>query len=224
MSVLWVSPAITHELAAAVRLVDGFTGTPLRERYDVRISGQEWWVPLYREEDATYRFLLSNRPLPALGSVSLVVTSPDPGAAHADLGGLTLTIPGPAPPVPLTVGHFLVEHPLWPTRSFRPPPGETFIKGRCVRAGQPVAGQLVQIAEGAAPLPATPAARTDADGEFAYRLPDLRVDATTPGTVVDTADLHVAVADGGVAQVLTAPALPIVVPIGRTTAMTLVLA
>lgn len=226
MSAPTVSPRVTHALAAVVRLVDGFTGVPVRERYDVRLTGHEWWTPLFRETDATYRFLVANQPVPALGIVAVTVTPIDPVASHRDIGGLSVTIPpaGPAP-VPLDVAHYLVEHAVWPTAAFRPPPGETFVAGRVERAGQPVADQRVRVAAGAPPAITEPAAPTDDAGQFTYRLPGLRVQAATVATVVDTADLFVTVTDNaGAAQALAGPALPITVPIGRPAVVTLVLA
>jgi hypothetical protein len=220
-------PALAHTLAVAIQLVDGFTGVPIRERYDVRLTGMEWWTPYFAETDATYRFFVTNRALPAPvpATVPVTIAPIDPAATHDDHGGLVATIPpaGPAP-VPLTVARFLVVHPMWPNRGFRPPPGETFVRGTVRRAGIPVPGQLVRLAT-IAPTPAVPAARTDNDGAFAYRLPGLRVQAATPAAVVTTAQLQASVTDGaGIAQTITAPPSPATVPIGRTTVLTLDLA
>ena len=219
------SPQVVHRLAAVVRLVDAFTGLPVRAPFDVRLAGQEWWRPLYRDTDATYRFLVSNRAVPSLGTVAVRLTPLDPAATHRDIGGLSVTIPpaGPAP-VPLTPARFLHEHPVWPTRTFAPPPGETVVLGRVRRAGAPVADQRVRLATGGAPGAGAPAAPTDADGAFVYRLPALKVQATAAG-VVTTAGLFAAVRDAaGTPQALSAPAMPVTVPLGRATALTLDLA
>ena len=175
----------------------------------------------------SYRFFVTNRALPAPvpATVPVEISPIDRAATHDDHGGLVVTIPpAGAAPVPLTVGRFLVVHPVWPNRAFRPPPGETFVRGTVRRLGAPVAGQLVRLAT-IAPTPAIPAARTDTDGAFAYRLPGLRVQAATPAAVVTTAQLQASVTDGGgIAQTITAPPVPLTVPIGRTTVLTLDLA
>lgn len=220
---LWLTPAVVHRLAVVVRLVDAFTGAVVRERFDVRLVGHEWWTPIFRATDATYRFKVTNAPVPALGATPVRVTPLAVPTTYRDLGGLSVTIPRPGPPpVPLVAGYYLVDHELWPTWAFRPPPGETFVAGRVVRAGRPVADQRVRAATSAAALPAAPAAPTDADGQFVYRLPGLRVSAATPGTVVDSAGLFFAVSDsGGAAQALAAPALPVTVRLGRPFPVTL---
>jgi hypothetical protein len=224
MSCVFDRPAVTLQLATAIRLVDAFTGVALRERYDVRLAGREDWLPVFRVSDATYRFVVSNEPVPALGAVTVTITAPA-GATHRDADGLSVTIPpAAAPPVPLTVGYFIGEHALWPARTFRPPPGETFVRGRVLRAGAPLPDHRVRIAAGGPPASTVPAAPTDADGEFSYRLPGLRILAQ-PSGVTDTADLHAEVQDpAGTVQAIAAPTLPITVPIGRTTALTLDLA
>jgi hypothetical protein len=226
MTATFDHPRIEHRLAAVIRLVDAFTGMPIEQRYDVRLAGQEWWTPRFAEVDSTYRFQRTNRPLPALGTIGVTVSPAVDAPTHRDLGGLTVTIPpaGPAP-VPVTILHYLVEHPLWPIRSFRPPPGETFVRGRVIRANVGVPDQRVRIAAGAAPTLTDPAAPTDADGEFSYRLPQLRIQAATTTTVVAVAPLFVAVTDaGGAPQTIATPTLPITVPLGRSTAVTLNLA
>lgn len=224
MSCVFDRPAVTLRLATVIRLVDAFTGVALRERFDVRLGGREDWLPVFRLSDATYRFVVSNEPVPALGPVNVTITAPV-GATHRDADSLSVTIPpAGAPPVPLTIAYFLNEHGLWPARTFRPPPGETFVRGRVLRAGAPLPDHRVRIAAGGAPPSTAPAAPTDADGEFAYRLPGLTIVAL-PGAVTDTADLHVEVRDpAGTVQALAAPTLPITVPIGRTAALTLDLA
>lgn len=227
MTCVYDRPALRHTLAAVIRLVDGFTGVPIRERYDVRLTGMGWWTPYFAETDASYRFFVTNRALPAPvpATVPVTIAPIDRAATYDDQGGLVATIPPAGPtPVPLTVARFLLVHPMWPNRTFRPPPGETFVRGTVRRSGAPVAGQLVRLAT-IAPTPAMPAAPTDNDGAFAYRLPGLRVQAANPAAVVTTAQLQASVTDGaGVAQTITAPPLPLSVPLGRTTVLTLDLA
>jgi hypothetical protein len=224
MTCVYDHPAVTFALATVIRLVDAFTGVPLRERYDVRLAGREDWAPVFRESDATYRFVVSNAPIPSL--VTDVVITGNDATRHRDADGLTVTIPPPGPaPVPLTVGHYLTEHPLWPSRTFRPPPGETFVRGLVLRAGAPQPDHRVRIAAGAAPAATAPAAPTDADGQFGYRLPSLTVAAPSGGGATTTADLFAEVRDPADAvQSVTGPALPLTVPLGRTTALTLDLA
>lgn len=225
-SQVMLAPSLRHRLALVVRLVDGFTGEPVREPFDVRLAGHEWWTPRFATDDATYRFQISNQPVPALGQVDLVVTSLLAAPTYRDVGGPQVAIPRPGPvPVPLVASYYRVDRPLWPTWAFRPFPGETFVVGHALRAGQPVPDLRVRVATTNAALAAAPAAPTDADGQFVYRLPGLRASAATPATIRATADLLVAVDDAaGAAQALAGPALPVTVPLGRTASLTLDLA
>ena len=219
MSDLFVEPAVVHRLAVALRFVDRFTATPVSERQEVHLVGHEWWRPVFREEDSSYRFVVTNREVPALGAVDVAVASARPDAVYRNRVAFQVTIPPPGPvPVPLTTAHYLVERPLWPTRTLPIPPRETALVGRLLRAGQPLADHRVLFEATGPPGPATPEAWTDEHGEFLFRLPDLRVRVNP---IVTTANLQAEVTDGGGApQVITAPVLPLNVPIGQVTQVT----
>ena len=216
MTDLWVEPRITHRLAIALRFVDLFTRRPVSDRLRVRLRGWEPWEPVYGVGDHTYRFTSSNEPVPAIGLVDVIVESTEHAARYVNAVPLQVDVPRPLPvPSPITVGHFLVEHPLEPTRAFRTPPGETAVRGVLRQGGVPQSGFAVAIAVGAAPGPATPAVHTDVDGEFLYRLPAATATVVAPN-ITSTVDLFVAVSDAaGVAQPVLAPPLPHTIDIGR---------
>jgi hypothetical protein len=183
-----------RDLAVVVRFVDGFTGQPVRDRFQVSIpkfavNSAGWWS----ESDATYRFSLPNLELkdgvPEMpsGTFSLTVMSSDgvnlysdppqapPKSSYAALMQLQVTIPPVAahqPPVLAT--DYLVELPLWPTASFRVPAGETAVLGWIVSAGRTSVAalklKLLQLNTGAS---GEPWVSTDAAGQFLYRLPNL---------------------------------------------------
>lgn len=225
MTDLWVTPQITHRLAVALRFVDIFTGRAVDDELRVRIDGHDDWAPVYGASDSTYRFTRSVEPLPNLGLVGVTVESIETPARYANRTALQITVPSAGPvPSPMTFAHHLVEHPLEPTTAFRPPNGETSLRGVVLRAGTPQPDFQLAIGVGAPPVPATAVAHTDANGEFVYRLPAAA--AVVAGLVVSTtAALHIIVSDaGGAVQAVTSPPLPLIVPLGRTTSLSITVA
>ena len=78
---------------------------------------------------------------------------------------------------PPTRADFLLSQPLWPTVAFRPPPGETVVRGRLASASaQPVDKIKVEMWTGgvAVPPPGTPYTVTNANGDFLFRFPLLK--------------------------------------------------
>lgn len=216
MSALWVSPTVSHRLGVAIRFVDRFTGVVVSEPQRVRLDGHPDWWPVHVRADGTYRFLISpNRPPPP-GPVPVLVDSMAATPTYANLRDLAVDVPPPgAPPVPVTRAHYLTEHPLYPTRALRPPPGETAVRVVVARGGTPLPGHQVRVGLGAAPAVGTPEAITDADGEALIRLPAVTFSAV-PGAIVDTVDLHPAIRDPADNPLpVAAPAIPVVAEIGH---------
>ena len=184
------TPMLTHYLAVVVRFVDPFTTRPVPIRFSVSIPALNWsgfWWGL----DSTYRFLKSN--VPVIGGVPKLPTGtftlkvdlpgrenapPDPPTAlprgpYAAFEPRQVTLPPSAQhPPPVLVSDYLVDLTLWPTVSFTVPAGETAAVGQIVSSSaQSVAGLKVIVFQGAAPAAGTPYTRTDAAGQFLYRLP-----------------------------------------------------
>jgi hypothetical protein len=99
--------------------------------------------------------------------------------------------------------------PLWPTRSLTVPPGETAIVGRLMDAGgAPLVDHRVAIAASVPGLATAPVTRSDAAGEFLYRLPGLR---RAPSVL--SLDVAFAVtAPGGASVPVQSPSHPPAVP------------
>jgi hypothetical protein len=195
----WVALSTTRQLAVAVQFIDGFTGQPIFNKYSVSIekfpgvapklmqSLADAWAGAWSGSDATYRFSLTNLPLPAQlpgGTFNLVVTNPggapvyanplpaSPSGPYAVSAPLKVTIPPVAPHAPpVLASDYLVALPLWPTAAFRVPNGETALSGSVVSkaSGTPQVGYGVAFAAAGA----APQAVTDGSGQFLYRLTNL---------------------------------------------------
>ena len=204
-SALVARPFIRHQLGAALRFVDAFTGKPVDGRLDVRANVLPLplpppparvpnlpWVAVHRSSDATYRFIASDGVTLPIGPLEVLVDDPD--RAYVNFEPFTVTLPRPIvahPPTP-DRSDFLVDRRLWPTRKAALAPGETAIVGRIVSTGglTPIAG--LQIRLGVAPLPADPYTYTNDAGECLFRLPGLK--GKVVGTVVtSTAPLDVGI-------------------------------
>jgi hypothetical protein len=207
-------PGLVHRLGVAVRFLDAFDGTRVGVPLLVSIPAQRW-TALPVPADATYRFALTNRALPA-GLFDVAVEVPGGEYAYAEPFKVQLPPPGLPHPPPLTAGDFLVERPLWPTPRFRPPPGETAVLGRVESAGgaTSVEGLKVILFVWPGPAPAGPYAYTNDRGDLLFRLPGLKGSASG-GTVTATADLGAAVRGAGNAVVPVTPAGSFTVPLGR---------
>ncbi len=189
---------VRHHLGAAVRFVDVFTSRTVTVPLDVRaetlpiVIGMPRlpWRAVRGPGDGTYRFLVTNDTLLPLGGIPVTVSAP--GNEYVDFEGLTVTLPRPLvahPPTPAR-SDFLVEHPLWPTRSLGLPPGETALVASLVSAGAtPVAGLKVTVWPDGSPMPATPYTYSNGDGEFVTRLPDLK--SVSGGVISTTAALRI---------------------------------
>ena len=173
------TPWFTHRLAIALRFVDVFTGRPVENALRVAIPGQRWEA-VYCATDSTYRFLMTASPVSS-GAFQVVVEDPEQIYVNHQSIELMLT---PSPPMPPIARHdYLHEFPLWPTRRFKVPMGETALVGRLVSASAGGVGGLdVRIFPAGEPPPSTPFARSNADGEFLFRLP--QVTRETDGTPI----------------------------------------
>jgi hypothetical protein len=229
-----IEERIVHHLSAAVRFLDHFTGAPVRAPLAVRADRLPAaarlppvpWTAHRARVDATYRFQVANETVPPAGAIAVTIEAPS--REYAAFEPLTLNLPlvPPPHPPPVQPGDFLVEHPLWPTRAFRIPAGETAVVGT-VRSGgaNPIDRLRLRLWTGGGLPPAAPYAYTDALGEFVFRLPRLVTAAGPP--VVTTAQLDVEIrlppAYAVAAPVAAAApfAIPLSVTLGRVTTVTL---
>ena len=183
--------SVVFRLGAAVVFEDAFTGRTIDVPIDVEARTLPTGVGMPRlpgravrgRNDAAYRLMVTNNTVMPVGVVPLEVEIP--GRQYHNFEPLQV---GPLP-LPLTaprplVSDVMVRHPLWPTRTFRLPAGETAIVARVVSAGaNPVAGLKVTVWPAALPMPVRPYAYTDPDGQLVYRLPELK---SVSGGVVST--------------------------------------
>lgn len=185
-------PWFTHRLAIVLRFVDAFTGRPVETRLRVAMTGQRWDA-VHCAADSTYRFMMTASPVPS-GAFQVEVEDPEQNYVNHEPIELTLTSSSPTPPI--SRHDYLHEFPLWPTRKFEVPIGETAVVGRLVNASAGAVGGLdVRIFPVGEPPPPTPYARSNADGEFLFRLP--WVTRETDGTPIPPS-LEVQVSRDGV--------------------------
>lgn len=193
---------IQHRLGFALRFEDIFdrpatTSTvPVRTPLDVSIPTLRWQA-FFAASDSTYRFRFGPNDTIA-GTHAVQVTSLD--GSYTNHEAFTVTLPRviSAPPV---ANDFLIARPLWPTRSFSIPTGETAVVGRITSPTlQPVAGLRVQLYRGASPPPSGAYTYTDSNGEFLFRL--LKLGGLVPGGPVT--DVKIFVSDGGPIAVVPA--------------------
>jgi hypothetical protein len=192
-SALFVSPHVVHRLGIAIRFVDHFTALPIRIPLRVEIESLRWRA-FRSEHDATYRFLRTNEDIP---SGTFTVTAICPTGEYENREPLSVTLPVVvAHPPPVLANDYLVQSPLWPSRRMRPQAGETVVMGRLLHAGPPpqapAPDMRVRLFTPALPPPGTPYAYTNANGEFVYRFPGLRM-SLSGGVLIDTVTLNIAV-------------------------------
>jgi hypothetical protein len=181
-----VAPLLQRTLLAVYRFYDVFfypiqdRTTPVNSPLEVSVpsTGQ---VALRSDGDFTYRFSAVTLTQPAPVGVDLAVQVVATDGDYASFEPILLTLPLPLSTPPVR-GDFLIPTPLWPTVAYRPPSGETAVRG-AVRSptAQPVAGLKVEVWPGASPLPpaGTPYTRTNANGDFLFRFPLLKGTAGT---------------------------------------------
>jgi hypothetical protein len=140
------------------------------------------WTALRVAEDGTYRFSASTLTMPAPAGPALPVTVLDESGAYVNHVPLVLTLPRPvsSPPV---AADFLIDLPLWPTPAWRPPPGETAIRGHVTSpTAQAVDHLQVEMWTGPSLVPpaGTPFTFTDVHGGFLFRFPFLKAAPAQP--------------------------------------------
>lgn len=176
---LFLPVRITHRIAAAFQFVDFFTQTPVTSKLTVSVPALKWEA-FANDGDKTYRFVSTNREVPA-GVFAVAVTAP--GGEYLAKEPISLTLPiivGHPPPV--IAADYLISQPLWPTRVARASAGETAITGRIQTGGGTVLdGLRIFIFTGA--IPVSPYAYVDKQGEFLSRLPQAKT-FMSGGTVV----------------------------------------
>ena len=122
---------IRHRLGTAVQFVDIFTSKPVDLPLDVRadtlpiVPGMPGipWRAARGPNDSTYRFLVNNDTVMPIGDIPVTVIAP--GKEYVDFEPFAVALPRPFaahPPTPAR-SDFLVQHPLWPTRSLGLPAG-----------------------------------------------------------------------------------------------------
>jgi hypothetical protein len=189
------TPHLHRRLLWALRFRDVFTGATVESPLEVSVPALELRA-VRGLSDHTWRLQHpADRP-PAPGppaAVPVVVTDPSGGYVAHEPISVPRQHPGVLHPPPILRDDFLLEFPLWPTRSARLPLVETVVVGRLLGpGGAPLAGRRVAMAPAPAVPPAAPRAVTDSAGEFVIRLPALhRVDGAR------TAELAVAVSHLG---------------------------
>ena len=172
-----VSPLLQRTLAAVYRFYDAFlfplvdTAPPITSPLEVSIAKFRWNA--LRAGDFTYRFSSLTLTGPAFTGVNLPVQVTASAGDYINFEPILLTLPLPISTPPQR-SDFLIPKPLWPAFSFRPPAGETAVRGQIQSpSAQPVAGLKIEMWPGAAPVPppGTPYTLSDANGAFLYRFP-----------------------------------------------------
>jgi hypothetical protein len=208
------APVLSLRLAVVYRFRDIFTNTPVRTRLTVSIPSRKW-TAYASPSDGTYRFV---EPLTGAGDTPVprpfdVLVESDTGD-YANYEPFQVELPRTVPPGPPQVSSYLIEKFLWPTRRFRPPPGETAVVGRVTSdADKNVAGLKVYLYTQAGPDPpaGTPYTYTDGNGDFLYRLPKIKAQLDGTGNVVPVT-LNARVFDGALAVTIDPIAIPNVAP------------
>ena len=174
---------ITHRLAIALRFVDVFTRRPIDIPLSVTIP-ELGWQAVHQPLDSTYRFLLAQAESPS-GTFQVLVEEPD--RRYINHGTIQVGLPWSRATSGLARADYLEEYVLWPTRGFRAPPGETVLIGRLtsLSAAAPVDDLDVILSPGVRLFPPPdglppeiPFARSNPQGEFQFRLPDVFSDRT----------------------------------------------
>jgi hypothetical protein len=168
-----------HRLGVALQFVDVFTGAVVRSPLRVRLPALG--LAARRAPDDTYRLIVPEPPVPAPPPALFEVAVEGDDYLLLD-GPLQVQLPRSpsAPPPPALRADYLVRLVLWPTTRVRPPAGETAVVGSVVRTtpGTPIEGLKVVIHSASEDPALMPYTRTDALGQFLYRLSRLQGDAS----------------------------------------------
>jgi hypothetical protein len=211
------APVFHHRLGVALQFVDAFTGQVVRSPLRVRFPALG--LEAIRAADDTYRLIVPDPPLPP----------PPPALFDVDVQGddyalfegpLQVELPrSPSAPPPVLRSDYLVRAQLWPTARVRTPAGETAVRGQVTRTtpAAPVAGLTVMLHLASENPALVPFTRTDALGQFLYRLSRLQ-GALTGGTPPATASLSVKMFDPAGPPLVPSPAT-ITLDLGRASTL-----
>ena len=185
----FVTPTLQRSLSVVYRFYDAFffplddTSPAIGTELDVTIPALQLSA-LRVESDRTYRFSALTLTHPPPAGVNLPVKVTARGDEYVSLEPILITLPRPLS-VPVQRSDFLINQRLWPTTVVRPPVGETAIHGSIRSAtAQPVNNLTVEIWSGPPVPPAgTPFTRSDARGNFLFRLPLFKGPAGSSPTV-----------------------------------------
>jgi hypothetical protein len=176
-----VAPLLQRTLCAVYRFYDAFfypisdLTPPVTSPLSVSIPSLNWSA-LPSDDDFTYRFSAPTLTQVAPSGANLAVQVTSANGDYVSFEPIALTLPLPLSTPPQR-SDFLIQRPLWPTVALRPGRAETAVHGRIWTAGaQPVADIKVEIWTGGTPLPppGTPYTRSNANGDFLFRLPLLK--------------------------------------------------
>jgi hypothetical protein len=157
----------SHRLGVVIRFFDVFTGRTIDHPLNVTVPSQGWNA-VHRRTDSTYRFLFTNEMVPA-GNFTIEIESITQEYAHHLPLLVTLPVVPSTPPVR---SDYIVTHPLWPTRNFAIPAGESAVVGRIVSGSASATDNMqIRLFEHGTSSAAAPIAFSDDNGEFSYRLP-----------------------------------------------------
>jgi len=165
---LMVQPRFRQRLLAPVRFQDAFTGELVRVPLLVKIPLLRL-VGIRHAADSAYCFVCSHEDLPG-GVFRIEVEAP--GGEYLLQNPLELKLPVEKLPIPADLrDRFLVDAQLHPTRRLLVRPGETSVVGQIHRSAPPGSTSNLQVRL-IRQLPGAPLeTRTDAAGEFFFRVP-----------------------------------------------------
>lgn len=200
----------SHQLAIVYRFRDTFHTPPgnsppaIRNPLEVSIdlpSGK--WTAIYSDRDGTYRFRMRLGEVPG-GSWPVNVVSLD--GKYQNFEPFNADLPVTWAGLHPVGGDYLVVKELWPTTLFHPPDGETAVYGLIQSTTLPVADLEVRLYKGAT-APLKPYTRTNARGEFLFRLNKL------PGTGGTDPNVKIEVMESGIVVPVTPS--PFTVQLGK---------
>ena len=197
-------PTFRHQLAIAYQFTDAFTGLVVRTPLAVTIPELRW-TALRSEQDFTYRFVVTNQDVPAGGPFDVVVAAPLGDYVALEPIALTLPVVVAHPP-PVRRSDYLVSLPLWPTRKFAGV-NETVVIGHVTSSGATSVDRLKVVLD-RTPAPygnPRPFTRTDAHGDFLYRVPESKGWDTANNVPITQETLAITVTDSNGNSVIANP-------------------
>jgi hypothetical protein len=199
-------PVFTHRLGVALQFFDVFTGATVRAPLHVTLQralqpSRKLVALRPTGDDGIYRVLVPEPPFPPPPPEAFLANVEAAGGEYVSHEAISVLLPrtASAPPPPALRSDYLVRAPLWPTVLVRPSPGETALLGHVVSGVSPnlVSAANYKVVVGTAnellDISQIPYARTNAQGDFLYRLSRFRVELDSQGNFVSTVPLSVLV-------------------------------